>query len=123
MTLDQLGELPWVVLYNLPTAFAPAAQQLRMLGVEPRVEVVVDGFLPMPFLVAGTDRVALIQERLAAPSGRARRRAGPAVPVRGRAARRGVLVAPDVPQRPGPRLAARRARRGRPRRSTAPSAG
>ena len=24
-----------------------------MLGIEPRVEVVADGFLPMPFLVAG----------------------------------------------------------------------
>lgn len=65
LTLAQLGELPWVVLFNLPNAFAPATQQLRSLGVEPRVEVVVDGFLPMPFLVAGTNRVALIQERLA----------------------------------------------------------
>jgi len=65
LTLDQLGELPWVVLFNLPTAFAPAAQQLRTIGIEPRVEVVVDGFLPMPYLVAGTNRVALIQERLA----------------------------------------------------------
>ncbi len=65
LTLAQLGELPWVVLYNLPTAFAPATQQLRMLGVEPRVEVVVDGFLPMPFLVAGTNRAALLQEQLA----------------------------------------------------------
>ena len=73
LTLAQLGELPWVVLFNLPTAFAPAIQQLRAIGVEPRVEVVVDGFLPMPFLVAGTNRVALIQERLAhrlaAPAG------------------------------------------------------
>jgi DNA-binding transcriptional LysR family regulator len=65
LTLDMLGELPWVVLYNLRTAFAPAAQQMRMLGIEPRVEVVADGFLPMPFLVAGTRRVALLQERLA----------------------------------------------------------
>ena len=65
LTLAQLGELPWVVLFNLPTAYAPAAQQLRTIGIEPRVEVVVDGFLPMPFLVVGTNRVALIQERLA----------------------------------------------------------
>jgi|SRR4051812_13011272 DNA-binding transcriptional LysR family regulator len=66
LTLELLAELPWVVLYNLRTAFAPAAQQMRMLGIEPRVEVVADGFLPMPFLVAGTRRVALLQERLAA---------------------------------------------------------
>lgn len=65
LTRDQLGELPWVILYNLPTAFAPASRQLRMLGIEPRVEVVVDGFLAMPFLVAGTNRVALLQEHLA----------------------------------------------------------
>ncbi|MBG0568564.1 LysR family transcriptional regulator [Actinoplanes aureus] len=65
LTLEQLGELPWVALFNGPTAFASAARQLRMLGVEARVDVVVDGFLQMPFLVAGTRRVALIQERLA----------------------------------------------------------
>lgn len=73
LTLRQLGELGWVMLFNGPTAFTPAAQHLRMIGVEPRVEVVVDGFLAMPFLVAGTDRVALLQEhlarRLAAPAG------------------------------------------------------
>ena len=65
LTLPQLGELPWVALFNGPTAFAAASRQLRMLGVEARVDVVVDGFLQMPFLVAGTRRVALIQERLA----------------------------------------------------------
>jgi DNA-binding transcriptional LysR family regulator len=65
LTLEQLGELPWVVYLNLPTAFAPAVQQLRMIGVEPHVEVVVEGFLQMPFLVAGTNRVAFIQEHLA----------------------------------------------------------
>ncbi|GAA3389291.1 LysR family transcriptional regulator [Cryptosporangium minutisporangium] len=75
ITMAQLEQAPWVVLFHRPTAFAPAAQQLRMLGVEPRVEVVVDGFLQMPFLVAGTERVALLQEHLA-------RRIGPAAGVR-----------------------------------------
>lgn len=65
LTLPQLGELPWVILYNLPTAFAPAARQLRMIGIEPRVDVVVDGFLAMPYLVAGSNRIALLQEHLA----------------------------------------------------------
>lgn len=65
LTLAQLGELPWVVYQDLPTAFAPALRQLRMIGVEPRVEVVVESFLVMPFLVAGTTRVALVQEQLA----------------------------------------------------------
>ncbi|WP_143175361.1 LysR family transcriptional regulator [Cryptosporangium aurantiacum] len=75
LTLAHLGELPWVVLFHRPTAFAPAAQQLRMLGVEPRIDVVVDGFLQMPFLVAGSQRVALLQEHLA-------RRIAPAAGVR-----------------------------------------
>lgn len=65
LTLTQLAELPWVVVFDKPTAFAPASRQLRMLGIEARVEVVVDGFTQMPFLVAGTHRVALLQERLA----------------------------------------------------------
>ncbi|MFI5952295.1 LysR substrate-binding domain-containing protein [Cryptosporangium sp. NPDC051539] len=65
LTLGQLAEMPWVVLFNRPTAFAPAAQQLRMIGVEQRIEIVVDGFLQMPFLVAGTNRVALVQQHLA----------------------------------------------------------
>ncbi|TQS43322.1 LysR family transcriptional regulator [Cryptosporangium phraense] len=65
ITLDQLQQAPWVVVFNRPTAFAPATQQLRMIGVEPRVEVVVDGFLQMPFMVAGTARVAMLQAHLA----------------------------------------------------------
>lgn len=64
LTMDLLAELPWVVVFDRPTAFAPASRQLRMLGIEARVDLVVDGFVQMPFLVAGTRRVALIQERL-----------------------------------------------------------
>ena len=66
LTLEQLGRLPWVVTYNAPTAFTPALRQLRMIGVEPRVQVVVESFVAVPFLVAGTNRVALLQGRLAA---------------------------------------------------------
>lgn len=65
LTLPQLREMPWVMLYYRPTAFAPAFQHMRLLGVEPKVDVVVDRFLPMPFLVAGTNRVALLQQTLA----------------------------------------------------------
>jgi len=46
-----------------------------MLGIEPRVEVSVDSFQLLPLLVAGTRRVALVQERLA-------RRLGPLAAVR-----------------------------------------
>ncbi|GAB2825974.1 LysR family transcriptional regulator [Actinocorallia aurea] len=65
LTMDHLSTLPWVATFRTPTAVASAARQLTMLGVTPRVEVVVENFLSLPFLVAGTERIALIQERLA----------------------------------------------------------
>ncbi|KOX11900.1 LysR family transcriptional regulator [Nocardiopsis sp. NRRL B-16309] len=63
LTLDDLARLPWVTYQR--TYDAPAARQIGMLGIEPHVEVSVDSFQLMPFLVAGTRRVALIQGRLA----------------------------------------------------------
>jgi DNA-binding transcriptional LysR family regulator len=66
VTLDDLSALPWITVYHRPTAFTPAAQQLRAHGIEPQAQVVVESFLPLPDLVAGTDRVALLQGRLAA---------------------------------------------------------
>lgn len=63
LTMADLASLPWAVYQR---AFdAVAARQLAMLGVAPRVEVTVDSFQSLPFLVAGTRRVALIQESLA----------------------------------------------------------
>jgi DNA-binding transcriptional LysR family regulator len=63
LTLDDLGRLPWAV-YQRPYD-APAARQLSMIGVTPRVEVSVPVFHLLPAVVEGTRRVALIQERLA----------------------------------------------------------
>jgi DNA-binding transcriptional LysR family regulator len=63
LTLDDLARLPWVTYQR--TYDAPAARQVGLLGIEPRVEISVDSFQLMPLLVAGTRRVALIQERLA----------------------------------------------------------
>jgi DNA-binding transcriptional LysR family regulator len=65
LTMDDLARLPWLVTFHLPTAYTPAARQLRMMGVEPRIEMVVDNFLTVPFLVAGTSRVAVLQRMLA----------------------------------------------------------
>ncbi len=64
-TLEHLHRLPMVVTYREPTAFTPAVKQLSMVGIEPRVVAVAESFLALPFLVAGTDRFALIQQRLA----------------------------------------------------------
>ncbi|MER6423748.1 LysR family transcriptional regulator [Streptomyces sp. NPDC001137] len=63
LTLDHLARLPWVV-YQRPYD-APAARQLSMIGISPRVEVSVQAFQLLPHMVEGTSRVAMIQERLA----------------------------------------------------------
>ncbi|MFF3941409.1 LysR family transcriptional regulator [Streptomyces phaeofaciens] len=62
-TMADLARLPWVIYQR--TYDAPAARQLSMLGIEPRAEVSVDGFQVLPFLVADTRRIALVQRRLA----------------------------------------------------------
>jgi DNA-binding transcriptional LysR family regulator len=64
LAVEQLTALPWVATYHGPTASTPAARVMRMLGIEPRVEVVTESFLTVPGLVAGSRRIALIQERL-----------------------------------------------------------
>jgi len=56
--------LPWVVTYHGQTASTSAARQMRMLGIEPRVQVVTENFLTVPTLIAGSDRIALLQRRL-----------------------------------------------------------
>ncbi|WP_369250066.1 LysR family transcriptional regulator [Streptomyces sp. R41] len=63
LTRDDLARLPWVTYQR--TYDAPAVRQLGMLGIEPRVEVSVDSFQVLPFMVAGTRRITLIQELLA----------------------------------------------------------
>jgi DNA-binding transcriptional LysR family regulator len=63
LTLDTLARLPWVAYQRMHDA--PAAWQLSMLGVEPRVQVSCDSFHLLPALVAGTRRVALIPYLLA----------------------------------------------------------
>jgi DNA-binding transcriptional LysR family regulator len=64
LSVAQLESLPWVVTYHGPTASTPAARQMRMLGIEPQVQVVTENFLTVPSLIAGSDRIALLQRRL-----------------------------------------------------------
>lgn len=66
LTMDDLRKLPWVCTYLSATAFTTVARQLQELGIEPRVTAVVESFLALPHLVAGTDRIGLIQGHLAA---------------------------------------------------------
>ena len=65
LNLDQLSELPWVFTYSGPSEYTPAAKQMQLLGVEPRIEIVSPGFLAVPALLAGSNRISLMQESLA----------------------------------------------------------
>ncbi|MFF3505535.1 LysR family transcriptional regulator [Streptomyces sp. NPDC003247] len=64
LTLRDLAEMPHAV-----SAFGKqlthADRQLEMFGVMPKVQVSAPGFSVLPFLVGGTDLVALVPERLA----------------------------------------------------------
>jgi DNA-binding transcriptional LysR family regulator len=64
LSMEQLSQLPWVFTYHSATAFTAAARQLQTLGIELRVQMVVESFLALPFLVTGTDRIALVQAHL-----------------------------------------------------------
>jgi DNA-binding transcriptional LysR family regulator len=66
LSLGQIEEMPWVMPHQGRGTLTPAARQLAMLGVEPRVELSVESFLALPFLIAGTPRVGLLQRHLAA---------------------------------------------------------
>lgn len=65
LTLASLAEFPWVFTYQSRTAFTSASKQLEELGLDPHVEAVVEGFLALPFFIAGTDRLGLVQAALA----------------------------------------------------------
>jgi DNA-binding transcriptional LysR family regulator len=69
LRLDDLARLPWVAPYyrDQPAgSAAPITGQLALLGFQPRIAVRVESYLTVPHFVAGTGRVALMQERLAA---------------------------------------------------------
>jgi DNA-binding transcriptional LysR family regulator len=62
-TAEDLAALPHAAS-RLPQA-GLVADALGRLGVTPRVVATTGGWLPLPFLVAGTDLVAAVPERLA----------------------------------------------------------
>lgn len=65
VTLEDVAQMPGVVSCPNATACTTAVQQLRTIGIEADVRLVVESFLAPPFLVAATDRIALEQARLA----------------------------------------------------------
>jgi DNA-binding transcriptional LysR family regulator len=68
LELADLERLPWVVPYHpdgpYPDSF-PLGPLLARLSTPPRVAVRVDSYQATPYFVAGTDRVAVMQRRLA----------------------------------------------------------
>lgn len=65
LDLKDLEALPHAVRSSGRTHVAPADRVLDELGIRRRVQVSTVGWLPLPFLVAGTDLVAVMPERLA----------------------------------------------------------
>jgi len=66
LTLDDLGELPHAApTLGPPGMLNPAERALDELGVPRHVQVTTVGWLPLPFVVAGTGLVAIVPERLA----------------------------------------------------------
>ena len=117
----ELQTLRWILTYNRPTQFTPPDHHLQLAGIERHVDVVIENFLALPFLLTGTKRIGVLQERLARklPGRRGAHRS-----VRRRPSRvgRSPLVAPLQGIRPGSPLAAQPGhRRGRHARQSARS--
>jgi hypothetical protein len=65
LTLDDLARLPHAAAAFGPGNLTPVDRVFGELGIERRIQVRVEGWLPLPFVVAGTDLVAVVPERLA----------------------------------------------------------
>jgi DNA-binding transcriptional LysR family regulator len=68
LRLPDLARLPWVAPYYRSSANPPSVpvmRQLALLDIQPRIAVRVESYLTVPYFVTGTERVALMQERLA----------------------------------------------------------
>ncbi|WP_322410285.1 LysR family transcriptional regulator [Microbacterium invictum] len=65
LTRGQLADLPWVMTYQTRSAFTSAGRQVQQLGIEPRIEAIVESFLAMSHFIAGTRRIGIIQKAIA----------------------------------------------------------
>lgn len=66
LSMSDLTSNPWVFTYQSRSAFTSAGQQLHSLGLEPRIEAVVQSFLALPSFIVGTERLGLVQSAVAA---------------------------------------------------------
>jgi DNA-binding transcriptional LysR family regulator len=66
LSLADFGELPHAVAtFGQREILNQAESALEALGVPRNIQVTTEGWLPLPFVVAGTDLVAVVPERLA----------------------------------------------------------
>ena len=75
LTLQDLRALPHAVAWFGPGTLTPVDRVFGELGIERRIEVMLTGWLALPFVLEGTDLVAVVPERLA----RIHTEAGPAL--------------------------------------------
>ncbi|WP_406498651.1 LysR family transcriptional regulator [Streptomyces sp. NBC_01604] len=64
LTLRDLAEMPHAAA-GFAKSLTPSDRQLEVLGITPRIQVSTPGFSVLPFVVGGTDLVAMVPERLA----------------------------------------------------------
>ncbi|MET9793790.1 LysR family transcriptional regulator [Streptomyces canus] len=60
----ELASRPWVFPYRHPSPVFSPVRRLQAEGIEPRVEITTEDLLSVPYLVAGTDRIGLLSERV-----------------------------------------------------------
>jgi DNA-binding transcriptional LysR family regulator len=65
LTLQDLTDLPHAVASFGRGNLTPIDRAFGELGIDRRIQVEVAGWLPLPFVVEGTDMVAVVPERLA----------------------------------------------------------
>lgn len=65
LQLDDLRVLPHAVASFGAGVLTPADRAFGELGIDRHIALQVAGFLPLPFVIAGTDMVALVPEMLA----------------------------------------------------------
>jgi hypothetical protein len=65
LTLADLAELPHAAASFGPGVLTPVDRAFGELGIDRRIALTVYGFLPLPFVIEGTDMVAMVPELLA----------------------------------------------------------
>jgi DNA-binding transcriptional LysR family regulator len=71
LTAEDLAALPHAAARFPDPGCDPAMMALLQRGINPNVVLTTGGWLPLPFLIAGTDLVAAVPERLARRTGAA----------------------------------------------------